>query len=107
MDDLMSTEACTLPTADRPTRLAEFDDLFAESAREVSRDGAGVRILLAGTAGLRERVLDLTRRETECCSFFTFVLERQDDDLILDVTVPAERRDILDALADRAQEHCA
>lgn len=111
----MSTTACTLPTAERPTRLAEFDALFAEAAREVTRTGDGVRIRLAGTEGLGERVRDLTRRETECCSFFTFAIEGEgegaiegeDADLTLAVSVPAERRDILDALAQRAQDRCA
>ncbi len=59
---------------------------------------------LAGEAGLRERVRDLTERETACCSFFTFAIEGTDDDLVLDVSVPDERRDILDALAARAEE---
>lgn len=107
MEDLLSTEACTLPTTDRPMRLAELDDLFAESAREVIREGDGVRIHLVGPEGLRERVRDLARRETECCSFFTFVIDGEDRDLTLAVSVPPERRDILDALAARAREGCS
>lgn len=106
MDDLLNTDACLLPTAERPTRLAEFDALFAESARDVTREGADVRIRLTGSEGLSERVRDLTRRETECCSFFTFVVDGDDHDLTLAVSVPPERREILDALASRAQERC-
>ena len=30
-------EACTLPTVDRPVRLAEFDDLFATALRGQQR----------------------------------------------------------------------
>jgi hypothetical protein len=30
-------EACTLPTAERPLRLAEFDQLFATALREQQR----------------------------------------------------------------------
>ena len=107
VEDLLSTEACTLPTTDRPMRLAELDDLFAESAREVIREGDGVRIHLVGPEGLRERVRDLAGRESECCSFFTFVVDGEDRDLTLAVSVPAERRDILDALAARARERCS
>jgi hypothetical protein len=59
---------------------------------------------MSGPAGLRERVRDLTARESECCSFFTFELAGSDADLELTVGVPAERRDVLAGLADRATE---
>jgi hypothetical protein len=107
MDDLMTTEACTMPTAQRPTRLGEFEDLFAAAARTVTRDGDAIRIHLVGDGGLRDTVRDLARRETDCCSFFTFSFEGTDDDLVLGVAVPPERRDILDALAARAEERCS
>jgi hypothetical protein len=64
-------DACTLPTVDRPLRLAEFDDLFATALRDVeilAPTHAGMR--LSATVGLAERVRDLAARETECCSFF-------------------------------------
>ncbi|MEV6325616.1 hypothetical protein AB0M45_31270 [Nocardia sp. NPDC051787] len=36
--DLMrNLSACTLPTVERPTRLAEFDQFFAESVRATHR----------------------------------------------------------------------
>jgi len=98
----MSTEACSLPTADRPMRLEELDSLFADSVRSVSREGNVVRLHLTGSAGLRDRVRDLTERETACCSFFTFEIEGGADDLLLEISVPPERRDILEALALRA-----
>jgi hypothetical protein len=104
MEDLMTTDACTMPTAERPLRLAEFDALFTSFARTVTRDENGVRIHLAGEPGLREHVRHLAARETACCSFFTFLIEGRDDDLVMDISVPAERRDILDALAERAEQ---
>ena len=84
-------------------RLAEFDDLFATSAREVSRSPRRLRIHLVGEPGLVERVRDLAERETQCCSFFTFLIEGTDQDLTLDVSVPHARRGLLDALAIRAE----
>lgn len=107
MENLINTDACTLPTAERPFRLAEFDALFAWSARSVTRDEAGVRIHLVGAPGLREHVRDLAERETACCSFFTFLIEGEDSDLILGISVPPERREILDALSARADEAMA
>ena len=100
----MTTDACTMPTAERPLRLAELDALFAASVRSVTRSGVDVRLELEGDSGLRERVQDLARREVACCSFFTFVVEGGSDRVVLSVSVPAERREILDALADRAEK---
>ncbi|MGH4000648.1 MAG: hypothetical protein ACRDTJ_24660 [Pseudonocardiaceae bacterium] len=93
-----------MPTTERPLRLAEFDALFATSVRSVRRRGNDVRMHLTGTEGLLERVRDLTARETSCCSFFTFTIDGTDQDLTLDVSVPPARQEILDVLAERAQE---
>ncbi len=45
---------------------------------------------------------DLTRRETQCCSFFTFTLTGHDDLLFLEVAVPSAHADVLDGIAERA-----
>ena len=100
----MTTDACTMPTAERPFRLAEFDDLFASSLTRMTADGAAVRMRLHGDAGLRDRVLDLTARETDCCSFFVFTVTGSVTEVDLSISVPAARQDILDALAARACE---
>lgn len=92
--------ACTLPTADRPLRVAEFDALFSEAVR-ATRDPARLRLELAFSPGDAARAADLAARETGCCSFFTFTLTIADGRLILDVTVPPEHADVLDALGRR------
>ena len=104
METLLTTEACTMPTVERPLRVAEFDALFADAVRAVERTDDGVRLLLGGETGLVDRVRDLTDRETSCCSFFTFGIAGTDDALTLDIAVPPARREILEALADRAAE---
>jgi hypothetical protein len=104
VDDLMTTDACTLPTAERPLRLAELDALFTDAVRGVERDGEVVRLRMSGPAGLRERVRDLTARESACCSFFTFDVAGSDADLALTIEVAPAHRAILAALADRATE---
>src|SRR5689334_7657995 len=81
MDELMWTSACTLPTVERPVRLAEFDALFADAVRSVRREAGQLRLHLTGPEGLRERVRDLAERETACCSFFSFVITGTSDDL--------------------------
>ena len=100
----MVTDACTLPTTERPLRLAEFDALFSEAVRSVERHGQRVRMHLTGTPDLRDRVRDLAERESACCSFFTFAIDGTPGNVTLEISVPPERRDILAALADRAVE---
>ncbi len=103
----MTTAACTLPTTERPLRVAEFDALFAASVRSVARGDLEVRLHLTGDDGLIESVRDLAERESACCSFFTFGLDGADEsgrDVTMTISVPARHRDILHALADRAEE---
>ncbi|GAA4974955.1 hypothetical protein [Actinoplanes utahensis] len=100
-------DACTLPTAAQPSRLAEFDALFATAVRQVDRlDATRARLRMAGPAGLAATVRDLTARETGCCSFFTFTvaIEPAPDGavVVLDVEVPARHADVLAALVQRA-----
>ena len=98
-------DACTLPTADQPLRVAEWDALFTTSSRAVERHGATLaRIVLTGDESLAARVQQLADAETACCSFFTFTVTPLDDDtaVALDVEVPPLRADVLAALITRA-----
>ena len=94
-------QACTLPTASRPMREAEFDDLFATALRRQQRIAPTVlRWDLSPAAEGPAR--DLTARESGCCSFFTFTFHPAATGLRLDVEVPAGHVAVLDALAERA-----
>ncbi|MCO8275920.1 hypothetical protein M1L60_35610 [Actinoplanes sp. TRM 88003] len=89
-------DACTLPTAQQPVRLAEFDELFARSLRGQERlSPTELRWDLDPAAEAAAR--DLTARESECCSFFTFSFG-----VGLIVEVPPAYVDVLDALERRA-----
>ena len=108
--DWVPVDACSLPTAEQPLRVAEFDDLFATSLTAVARPpGAAprARLLLAGDAELRERVQRLAAAETACCSFFAFTVTPlpggDDGTVVLDIEVPAAHADVLTALVDRAE----
>ena len=103
-DDAWIPDACTLPTAERPLRLAEFDQLFTEAVRGADRMSAQyLRLRLDGAAQVEEMARDLTARESSCCSFFAFAVSRSGpDSLILDVRVPPGHVDVLDALAAKA-----
>lgn len=99
--------ACTLPTADRPLRLAEFDDLFATAVRGVEAlHPTHARLRLAGPAGLEARLRDLTARENECCCFIAFTITAQPaidgEAMVLDVEVPSAHADVLECFVQRA-----
>jgi len=94
-------EACTMPTAERPLRLAEFDELFATALGGQQRlSPTALRWRLDPAAAQTAR--DLTGRESSCCSFFSFTFTLAGHAVQLDVEVPPAHVDVLDALAERA-----
>lgn len=103
-------DECTLPSAERPLRLAEFDALFTAVRRVETLGPTHARLHLTGPAGLEATVRDLTARETECCSFFTFTTTTTEgtttttdgEELTLDVQVPDRYAAVLAALVERA-----
>ncbi|WP_152360516.1 hypothetical protein [Microlunatus speluncae] len=101
-DQGWAPDSCTLPTVDRPLRIAEFDELFAGSVRSVDRVAeTTVRLILAGDA--LDRARDLAERESRCCSFFRFGFTAEPDGVVaMQVSVPAAQTAVLDALALRA-----
>lgn len=100
----MDLDACTLPSAERPLRLAEFDELFATGLLDQSRPEP-TRLCWRLDPDTQARARDLTARESACCSFFTFTFGTEGDGgLTLEVRVPPARVDVLDALAARAAQ---
>jgi len=97
-------QACTLPTAQQPLRLAEFDDLFAIAVEQSERvSDRHLRLSLSGPDDLEATVRDLAARENACCSFFAFtVTSEAPGNVVFDIEVPAAHVNVLDALADRA-----
>ena len=113
--DWVPVDACTLPTADQPLRVAEFDDLFASALRAIEHpdDSSRARLMLAGGEDLAGRLQRLADAESACCSFFTFTLTALTGDLedaadgtvlALDIEVPVARADVLAALVQRAEQ---
>ncbi len=96
--------ACTLPTAEQPLRLAEFDALFINHVQQVHRADAR-RVVLALTGGpqVAGTAADLAARESACCSFLTFDLIITNGTVTLAVSTTAAHTDVLAALADRAE----
>ncbi|MEU4291957.1 hypothetical protein AB0E63_27335 [Kribbella sp. NPDC026596] len=93
--------ACTLPAAEQPLRVAEFDQLFANHLRSAARvDPHTLDLVL--TPESRPTAEALTTKETECCSFFTFDFTNTPaGNLRLRITVPPTQTAVLDALTER------
>ncbi|MFK0238066.1 hypothetical protein [Streptomyces vinaceus] len=95
-------QSCTLPTEDRPLRVAEWESLFDARLTSLSRPGPlWLRLDLAGGPGVEERVRDLAEREDGCCSFFSFTVTPGEDLIGLDITVDRQHAVVLDALTAR------
>ncbi|TYB62338.1 hypothetical protein FXF51_26965 [Nonomuraea sp. PA05] len=95
--------ACTLPTAEQPLRVAEFDALFAEAVQSVARpELRRLSLELVFGPAAAARAAELAARENGCCSFFTFTLTIAGGSLALEVAVPPEHLAVLDALQARA-----
>jgi hypothetical protein len=92
-------DACTLPTSERPLRVAEFDDLFTFVVRSERVAPQRLDVMLRRIVEAAAR--DLARRESECCSFFTFEFETVGDDVVMHIAVPPEHVAVLDALEAR------
>jgi len=101
-------DACTLPTAERPLRVAEFDDLFRTAATSVDRlDPRRARWSLLPDPAVPVRAADLVARESLCCRFFGFTLTVSAGAVGLEVSVPDEHRAVLDALVTRSRSAMA
>ena len=91
--------ACTLPTTERPLRVAEFDVFFTSVLRSRRPEPTRLDLVVSREAEAVGR--DLARRESECCSFFVFDFEPDGDDVVMHVSVPATQIEVLDALQGR------
>jgi hypothetical protein len=95
-------QSCTLPTEERPMRVAEWDTLFSERLTSLSRpEPLHLRLDLASGECVEDRVRDLVERESGCCSFFTFSTTPGQDLIRLDISVDQAHEPVLDALAAR------
>jgi hypothetical protein len=92
-------DACTLPTSERPLRIAEFHELFTSVLRSERVDAT--RLDLSIPADVESAARDLTRRESECCSFFTFTFDSVGDTAVMHVGVPSGQIAVLDAIESR------
>jgi hypothetical protein len=92
--------ACTLPTAERPVRLAEFDEFFRTAVRRATRTRTTtLDLVISSERAAAAR--DLAEREASCCAFFRFDFEPTADGLVMRIGVPQDHTDVLDAVHAR------
>lgn len=80
--------ACTLSTGDFKARMAWIAELNARAL--ASHRTEGLALHLRYRADAVSDVQELVRRETECCAFLTFDLQRSGDFVELAVIAPPE-----------------
>jgi hypothetical protein len=97
--DDWAPDACTLPTAERPLRVAEFHNLFTHVTSSTRL--AQTRLELMMPTAIEASARDLARREGECCSFFTFEFHTVGDDVAMHIGVPPQQAEVLDAIEAR------
>ncbi|GAA2624767.1 hypothetical protein SMC26_18410 [Actinomadura fulvescens] len=103
-DQEWAPDACTLPTAERPLRTAEFDKVFTKTVtRAEFMEPARLRLSLSAGPRATGEIAALLAAETACCSFFTFTLTIAAETTSLEVTVPARRTDVLNGFAAQAR----
>jgi hypothetical protein len=98
-EDDWAPDACTLPTPERPLRVAEFDNLFAHVVRMQRPETTRLDLVIVREAEATAR--DLARRESECCSFFSFEFESAGEDVVMHIGVPPQQVEVLDAIEAR------
>jgi hypothetical protein len=96
--------ACTLSPSETGQRLEEFETLFANHLRELTRPAPRqARFVFQPADEIEAATRDLFAREQECCAFFTFVVERRGAELVVYADVPAGAEASLDELASLAR----
>jgi hypothetical protein len=103
MDEWCAPDACSLPIADQPGRVEEWDSLFATAVRRVETVPGGVRFELDRSRADVAGVANLADRESQCCAFFTFGVTVAAEALSLSVDADREHAEVVEALAARAR----
>jgi hypothetical protein len=96
---------CSLDAAGVADRMAEFERLFASALASQRSEPGRLRLEFALAGEEEAAVRDLLAREAECCTFFSFGIERDAERLVVTMGVPQAAQPMLDefeALAARA-----
>ena len=90
--------ACTLSPDGMSARMALIDALATDGLLDRTATDAGLRVRLRDTPDVERRTRELVAAESKCCAFLSFALVRQDGDLVLDISGPADARPVIEML---------
>ncbi len=88
--------ACTLTPDGMTARLALIDALSAAGLLDRTPTDAGLRVRLRDTPEIELRTRELVAAESACCAFLDFDLRRDDGELVLEISGPAEARPVIE-----------
>jgi len=80
---------CTLDVGGFKERLSWIAELNRDALRNHEQDGLALR--LRYNAKFADRVIELVRREKQCCAFLQFELQHEGGDVLLTITAPEDR----------------
>lgn len=92
--------ACSLRPAELSDRRAAWERLTERALLERRPIPAGVQVVFAALEGVEGELHELARLEARCCSFADWKVEPRDEEVVLEVTAPAEAVDAVRALFD-------
>ena len=90
--------SCTLPSVERPLRIAEFEHLLSKATATAAVDATTATFSFAPEALTAAAAAELASREVECCSFFSFRLDIGAERLELTVQAPRGHEPLVAAL---------
>jgi len=90
--------ACSLPQPDVVDRRAAWARLGERALRESRPAAAGVRLTYAALPGVERELRELTRLEADCCAFAEWRVERNENEVILEVEAEGAGSDAVQAM---------
>jgi hypothetical protein len=91
------TVACTLPGADVPGRLEDWQQILAEVTDRAPTADGGLRLALSPAVPLDE-LTRLAAAEQDCCTFFSFTITIDHRGVALEVRAPTGATDVVTAV---------
>jgi hypothetical protein len=89
--------ACTLDARQTAGREHLIARLWADALIDHKPTAGGLQARLRFSRDVERRVHELILAESACCAFLTFELVRNDDQLVLDISGPADARPVIES----------
>jgi hypothetical protein len=90
--------ACTLEAGEMAERGREMEALARAALLRRTRTGNSLQLIFRRTPQVEAGIASLVQRERQCCSFLTFEVKSGGDEVVLDISGPADAQPVLDAI---------